>query len=58
MNMSKYWNKKINDAEPYVAGEQPKEGQKIIKLYIYQGPDGKVYQDANGKVYASKRKGA
>ena len=33
-------------------------GQKIIKLYIYQGPDGKVYQDANGKVYASKRKGA
>ena len=33
-------------------------GQKVIKLYIYQGPDGKVYQDANGKVYASKRKGA
>ena len=33
-------------------------GQKVIKLYIYQGPAGKVYQDANGKVYVSKRKGA
>lgn len=33
-------------------------GQKVVRLYIYQGSDGKVYQDANGKVYASKRKGA
>ena len=33
-------------------------GQKVVKLYIYQGPDSKVYQNANGKVYASKRKGA
>ena len=33
-------------------------GHKVIRLYIYQGSDGKVYQDANGKVYASKRKGA
>jgi len=36
--MSKYWNKKINDAEPYVAGEQPKEGQKIIKLNTNENP--------------------
>ena len=30
--MSKYWNKLINDIEPYVAGEQPKTGQNVIKL--------------------------
>ncbi len=30
--MSKYWNNKINSATPYVAGEQPKPGQKVIKL--------------------------
>lgn len=36
--MSKYWNKKINDCEPYVAGEQPKEGQKIIKLNTNENP--------------------
>ncbi len=36
--MSKYWNKKINDAEPYVAGEQPKAGVKIIKLNTNENP--------------------
>ena len=36
--MSKFWNKKINDAEPYVAGEQPKAGVKIIKLNTNENP--------------------
>ena len=36
--MSKYWNKKINEAEPYVAGEQPKKGQKVIKLNTNENP--------------------
>ena len=36
--MSKYWNKKINEAEPYVAGEQPKAGVKIIKLNTNENP--------------------
>ncbi len=36
--MSKYWNKKINEAEPYVAGEQPKPGQKVIKLNTNENP--------------------
>ena len=36
--MSKYWNKKINQAQPYVAGEQPKPGQKVIKLNTNENP--------------------
>ena len=36
--MSKYWNKKICEAEPYVAGEQPKAGQKVIKLNTNENP--------------------
>ena len=36
--MSKYWNRKINEAEPYVAGEQPKPGQKVIKLNTNENP--------------------
>ena len=36
--MSKYWNKKINDCEPYVAGEQPKAGVKVIKLNTNENP--------------------
>ena len=36
--MSKYWNKLINNIEPYVAGEQPKPGQKIIKLNTNENP--------------------
>ena len=36
--MSIYWNKLINSIEPYVAGEQPKEGQRIIKLNTNENP--------------------
>lgn len=36
--MSKYWNKLINDIEPYVAGEQPKPGQRVIKLNTNENP--------------------
>ena len=36
--MSKYWNKTINETTPYVAGEQPKEGQKVIKLNTNENP--------------------
>ena len=36
--MSKYWNKLINEIEPYVAGEQPKPGQKVIKLNTNENP--------------------
>ena len=36
--MSKYWNKTINETTPYVAGEQPEEGQKVIKLNTNENP--------------------
>jgi len=36
--MSKYWNKKINGITPYTAGEQPKPGQKVIKLNTNENP--------------------
>lgn len=36
--MSKYWNELINSIEPYTAGEQPKEGQRIIKLNTNENP--------------------
>ncbi len=36
--MSKYWNNKINSIEPYKAGEQPKPGQKVIKLNTNENP--------------------
>ena len=38
IKLSKYWNKLINDIEPYVAGEQPKPGQKVIKLNTNENP--------------------
>ena len=36
--MNRYWNKKINQATPYVAGEQPKQGEKVIKLNTNENP--------------------
>lgn len=36
--MSKYWNLKTQGIEPYVAGEQPKDGQKVIKLNTNENP--------------------
>lgn len=36
--MSKYWNKTINQTTPYVAGEQPKAGEKVIKLNTNENP--------------------
>ena len=36
--MSKYWNLKTLGIEPYVAGEQPKDGQKVIKLNTNENP--------------------
>ena len=38
ITLSKYWNKLINDIEPYVAGEQPKPGQRVIKLNTNENP--------------------
>ena len=36
--MSKFWNKTINETTPYVAGEQPKAGEKVIKLNTNENP--------------------
>lgn len=36
--MSIYWNKKTNEIAPYVAGEQPKDGQKVVKLNTNENP--------------------
>ena len=36
--IKKYWNIKTQGIEPYVAGEQPKEGQKVIKLNTNEFP--------------------
>lgn len=36
--MSRFWNKTINETTPYVAGEQPKAGQKVIKLNTNENP--------------------
>lgn len=36
--MSNYWNIKTQQIEPYVAGEQPKEGMKVIKLNTNENP--------------------
>lgn len=36
--MSRFWNSKTNGIEPYVAGEQPREGQKVIKLNTNENP--------------------
>ena len=36
--MSRFWNKKTHDLTPYVAGEQPVPGQKVIKLNTNENP--------------------
>ncbi|MBO4459463.1 MAG: histidinol-phosphate transaminase [Clostridiales bacterium] len=36
--MNKYWNNKINSIEPYVAGEQPRAGERVIKLNTNENP--------------------
>ena len=36
--MSRFWNSTTNAIEPYVAGEQPREGQKVIKLNTNENP--------------------
>ena len=33
--MSKFWNKKTQELLPYVAGEQPKDGVKVIHRTDY-----------------------
>ena len=36
--MSKLWNQKTNELKPYVAGEQPRSGEKVIKLNTNENP--------------------
>ena len=36
--MSKLWNKRTNSLTPYVAGEQPRNGEKVIKLNTNENP--------------------
>ena len=36
--MSRFWNQKTALLKPYVAGEQPKPGQKVIKLNTNENP--------------------
>jgi histidinol-phosphate aminotransferase len=36
--MSKYWNERINNLEPYVPGEQPGKGERFIKLNTNENP--------------------
>lgn len=38
MNMSRFWNKKTASLTPYVAGEQPRPGEKFIKLNTNENP--------------------
>lgn len=51
--MSKYWNKKTQEITPYVAGEQPKNMNRLIKLNTNENPYGpspkasKVLKDIN-----------
>ncbi len=36
--MSKYWSKKIKDLKPYTPGEQPGEGERLIKINTNENP--------------------
>ncbi|MCQ2482571.1 MAG: histidinol-phosphate transaminase [Clostridia bacterium] len=38
--MNKYWNQKTNEITPYVAGEQPKDVKRLIKLNTNENPYG------------------
>ena len=36
--MSRFWNKKTRELKPYIAGEQPKQKERIIKLNTNENP--------------------
>jgi histidinol-phosphate aminotransferase len=36
--MSQFWNRKTRSLTPYIAGEQPRPGQKVIKLNTNENP--------------------